>query len=88
MDARLEKLLDDGEVLDTFADAAQELNLNIDHCTFSNNVISFDVWSNSGSIDLSFTYPLYELENMRSVRRKCPTIEEAKEIIQEEIMDW
>lgn len=88
MDARLEKLLDDGEVLDTFADAAQELNLNIDYCTFSNNVISFDVWSNTGSIDLSFTYPLYELENMRPVRRQCPTIEEAKEIIQEEIMNW
>ena len=82
----LEQLLDVSEVVDTFADAAKELNLNFDYMGPSSmgDLMHIDIWSDSSRINLSFTYPLY----LRNKELNCLTIEEAKEIIQEEIMNY
>jgi len=81
----LEQLLDISEVIDTFADAAKELNLNFDYMGPSSmlDLMTISIWSDCERIDFNFTYPLYVRNELNSL-----TIEEAKEIIQEEIKNY
>ena len=81
----LDQELDISEVIGTFADAAKQLNLNFDYMgpSMMLDLMTISIWSDCERIDVNFDYRLYVRNELNSL-----TIEEAKEIIQEEIKNY